>query len=218
MNLSTRRHPLTAVFMAVIMFVTSLPLGAVHAGMVTTKTMIEQEKPATTAPLDQEASRERIRDFLARDGVRDEMIALGIAPGEAEARIAALTDDEVADIAGRLDQLPAGGIDIGTIVVIMFILFGIAVIMDALGFFDIFPFVCSGDQCRAGAAQVYYPAPAAEVAPVYPYETNRSAYPRDNAASPQYYQPPVQAQPVPQASPGSRNYWNERYGTQRYVR
>ena len=147
--------------MSVVMIVTALPLGGAYAGMVSTKTIIEQEQLAAAAPVDEQATRERIRDLLARDDVRAQMIALGVTPAEAEARIAALTDDEVAEITGRLDQLPAGGLDLGSVLVIMFIVFGMAVIMDALGFFDIFPFVCSGDQCRAGAAaQAYYQEPA----------------------------------------------------------
>lgn len=219
MNLSTRRRPLTAIVMSFVMIMTALPLGGAHAGMVSTKTIIEQEQPTATAPDVERAPRERIRDLLARDDVRAEMIALGIAPAEAEARIAALTDDEVAEIAGRLDQLPAGGIDLGSVLVIMFIVFGMAVIMDALGFFDIFPFVCSGDQCRAGAvAQGYYQEPAAGPAPAYPYEGTGSPYQRDNYNNPyrqdyrndQYYQP--------QQLPKSRNYYEERFGTQRYVR
>lgn len=209
--------------MSVVMIITALPLGTVHAGMVSTKTIIEQEKPAAAALSGEQAPRERIRDLLVRDDVRAEMIALGIAPAEAEARIAALTDQEIAEIAGRLDQLPAGeGIGLGTVLVILFIVFGMAVIMDALGMMDIFPFVCSGDQCRAGAAQAYYPEPAAGPTPIYPYEGDRSTYPRDNFNNPysqrspqgyrnnQYYQP----QPLPQG----RNYYEERFGTQRYVR
>ena len=88
---------------------------------------------------------------------------------------------KIAEIAGRLDQLPAGGLDLGSVLVIMFIVFGMAVIMDALGFFDIFPFVCSGDQCRAGAAaQAYYQEPAQ----AYPYEGTSSTYQRDNYNNP----------------------------------
>lgn len=229
MNFSTRGRPLTALFMAVVMTMASLPLGAVHAGMISTETIIKQQsadEAASAADRSAEAqsSRDRIHALLARDDVRAEMIGLGIAPAEAEARLAALTDEEVADIAGRLDQLPAGE-GIGTILVILFIVFGVAVLLDALGMIDIFPFVCGSGQC-GNTVQAYYPEPAAPPPANEPYlyeEQRAPAYRRDQFdrydgrrpppsgyESNQYYEPQPQA-PV-------RNYYQERYGTQRYVR
>ncbi len=46
----------------------------------------------------------------ARDKVRDQLQSLGIERDAAQARVAALTDAEVARVAGRIDSLPAGGI------------------------------------------------------------------------------------------------------------
>lgn len=202
------------------MVITSLPIGVVHAGMVTTKTIIEQQTPAASASERTPVQREQIRDLLARDDVRLEMISLGIAPAEAEARIAALTDQEIVDIAGKLDQLPAGE-GLGTVLIVLFIVFGIAVMLDALGMMDIFPFVCGGGSC-GGQAQAYYPEPAAGPAVQDPYarEERRPAYRRERYErqrprgyeSNQYYEP--QAQP----QPSTRNYYEERFGAQRYVR
>ena len=208
--------------MAVVMIATSLPIGMAHAGMVSTKTIIEQQTAEPRADAREAAPRERIRDLLARDDVRAEMIALGIAPDEAEARIAALTDQEIVAIAGKLDHLPAGE-GLGTILIVLFIVFGIAVMVDALGIMNIFPFVCYGSECR-GQAQAYYPEPAAGPPPdgAYGYQEPRSGYRRDTFErspdrryqqgydSNQYYEP--------QPQPKTRNYFEERYGTQRYVR
>ena len=169
MNLSTRRHPLTVLFLAAVMFVTSLPLNVAKAGMVSTQTLIEQQNADATASAEDETSRERIRDLLARDDVRAEMIALGISSDEAEARLASLTDQEVVDIAGRLDQLPAGE-GVGTILVIIFVVFGVAVLMDALGLLNIFPFVCGPGQC-GGVQQIQ----AFEVEPAAPRRVFRSS-------------------------------------------
>ncbi|MEZ5934700.1 MAG: PA2779 family protein [Alphaproteobacteria bacterium] len=221
MNLSTRRRPLTALLTAVVMIVASLPIGVVHAGMVSTKTIIEQQKDDAGESAQAASARERVRAVLARDDVRDEMIALGIAPAEAEARIAALTDQEIIDIAGKLDQLPAGE-GAGGILIVLFIVFGVAVLLDALGILDIFPFVCGPGQC-GGHAQAYYPEPAAgpTVVEPYVYEGRQPAYRRDQFDrydnrnpggynSNQYYEP--------QPQPPVRNYYEERYGAQRYVR
>jgi len=46
---------------------------------------------------------------LARDDVRSRMVALGVDPAEVEARLAGLTDTELATLAARIDSAPAGG-------------------------------------------------------------------------------------------------------------
>lgn len=225
MNLSTRRHPLTALLLAAVMIITSMPIGMVHAGMVTTKTIIEQQMPETGMSERAAPPRERIRDLLARDDVRAEMIALGIGSAEAEARLAALTDQEVADIAGKLDQLPAGE-GLGTILIAIFIVFGVAVLLDALGMMNIFPFVCGPGQCGGGQVQAYYPEPAAGPAVDDPYarEERRPAYRREryddryDRRSPRGYDSNQYYEPQAQPQPRTRNYYEERFGAQRYVR
>ena len=214
--------------MAVVMALTSLPIGFAHAGMVSTKTIIDQQTSQAGADGQAETQRERIRDLLARDDVRHEMIALGIAPAEAEARIAALTDQEIADIAGRLDQLPAGE-GLGTILIAIFIVFGVAVLLDALGMMNVFPFVCGPNECGR-QVQAYYPEPAAGPAEFdnYGYDERRAAYRRDRDRfderasrrsqrqfdSSEYYDPDPYGQPETRP----RNYFEERTGAQRYVR
>jgi hypothetical protein len=63
----------------------------------------------------------------------------GVTAGDAKARVNALTDDEAHMIAGKLDQLPAGG-DILDVVLFVFILL---LITDILGFTKVFPFTRS---------------------------------------------------------------------------
>ena len=64
----------------------------------------------------------------------------GIPSDEAHSRVAALTDAEIAEINGRLDQLPAGGL-VGTLVGIILLLFLVLVITDLLGVTDVFAFI-----------------------------------------------------------------------------
>jgi len=167
--------------MAVVMTMTSLPIGFVHAGMVSTESLIKQSGEDPSASLQASSARERIRDVLAREDVRDQMLSLGIGAVEADARLAALTDQEVADIAGKLDQLPAGE-GVGSILVVIFIVFGVAVLIDALGLFDIFPFVCGSGQCGQQQIQALTVEPAAGPTQLDPYaydNQQRSYYRRD---------------------------------------
>lgn len=86
------------------------------------------------------AERDQIRNFLDRADVRAQIQVLGVDPQAARARVDALSDDEVATLAGRLDQLPAGG---DSILGILFAIFIILLITDLLGLTKIFPFTRS---------------------------------------------------------------------------
>ena len=233
MNIAPRCRFLTATVMAGVMTLTSLPLGSANAGMITTKQIIE---PAvSTDPADQTAlgakqleARERVQAVLERDDVRAEMVALGVDPEEASARVASMTDSEVAAIAGKLDQLPAGGFSVGTALIILFVVFGVTVLLDALGILNIYPFVCSPGECGGQYATAFpepssYPEPAAgdylyqeERAPAYRQDRRRDRddpYARRRQPryeTEQYYEPA----PVPR----TRNYYEERFGTQRQIR
>jgi hypothetical protein len=54
-----------------------------------------------------------------------------------EARVAALSDEEAAQLAARLDELPAGGSDFLTIALIVFL---VLLFTDIMGYTKVFPF------------------------------------------------------------------------------
>lgn len=56
------------------------------------------------------AARATVAGFVGRSDVAAQLQALGLSPQAAKERLAALTDQEVAGLAGRIDALPAGGI------------------------------------------------------------------------------------------------------------
>jgi hypothetical protein len=74
---------------------------AVQAGIVTTGELTAQHVT--------DVERARIGSFLERDNVRHRIQAMGIEGLAAKDRVAALSDDEVHDLAARIDSLPAGG-------------------------------------------------------------------------------------------------------------
>lgn len=53
--------------------------------------------------------RERVKALVARPEVAGALEKLGIAQGTAQARVDAMTNQEVLALAGKLDALPAGG-------------------------------------------------------------------------------------------------------------
>jgi hypothetical protein len=86
-----------------------------------------------------QADRERIRSLFDRADVREQLQAKGVSAEAAKARVDALSDEEVASISGKLDNVPAGGDIIGTVVFIFLVL----LITDILGLTKIFPFTRS---------------------------------------------------------------------------
>lgn len=82
-------------------------------------------------------TRDQVKGFLARAEARVELEALGVEPSAALARVDALSDEEVAQLAGRLDQLPAGGTDALTVALIVFL---VLLFTDIMGYTKIFPF------------------------------------------------------------------------------
>ena len=107
-----------------------VPLQA-QASMVTT-----EEALATPASASQ---RERVATFLARDDVRQALQNHGVTGDAATARVQAMTDAEVEQLAGRMDQLPAGGDILG----VLFTIFIVLLVTDILGLTKVFPFTRS---------------------------------------------------------------------------
>jgi hypothetical protein len=122
-----------ALVVALAVLVTSLPLGTVQAALVSTEQLL--------AAGDGAAERARVMAFIERADVREQMVALGVDPDEAAARVQALSDAQVREIAGQLDQLPAGQSAIGIIVGAILLIFLVLLLTDLLGLTNVFPFV-----------------------------------------------------------------------------
>ena len=72
-----------------------------EAALVSTESLIGPQAGAG-------ADRARLRELINREDVRAKMEAYGIDSDEALARVDSLTDREIAGIARRLDEMPAG--------------------------------------------------------------------------------------------------------------
>ena len=103
---------------------TSLP-SITYAGMIGTQTLIESQHG--------DDPRARVEEFIARDNVRDQIVALGADPAEVRDRLAALTGDELRLLEQNLDTMPAGGI-----FAVIGIVFVVLIILELTGVIDIF--------------------------------------------------------------------------------
>ncbi len=105
-------------------------LPAAHAGIVGTEAIMSGAQA--------EQDRQRIAAVLERADVREQLTAYGVSPEQAKSRVDSLTDAEVHTLAGKIDQLPAGG---DSVLGILFAIFIVLLITDILGLTSIFPFV-----------------------------------------------------------------------------
>jgi len=94
----------------------------------------------TTDQVQSAGDRDKVRSFLDRAEVRAQMESMGVDGTAARARVDALTDEEVSNLAGRIDSLPAGG---DGILGVLFAIFIILLITDILGLTKVFPFTRS---------------------------------------------------------------------------
>jgi hypothetical protein len=83
------------------------------------------------------AGHQRVLELMQRDDVRAQLAARGVSVDEARARVAALTDAEAADLAARIDALPAGGVGVLGVALVVFL---VLLLTDILGYTKIFPF------------------------------------------------------------------------------
>jgi hypothetical protein len=98
----------------------------------------EQVEAASAQPAAGSAQ-ERLASLLQRDDVVAALQARGVSPEQARERVAALSDNEAAQLVDQIDAAPAGGDLLGTAVFIFVLL----LITDILGFTKIFPFTRS---------------------------------------------------------------------------
>jgi len=84
----------------------------------------------------------KIDDFLAKQEVQEKLAALGVSSSDIKERVAKLTDEEIAQINQKIDELPAGG-DVGAVIGVLAFIFIVLLITDILGLTKVFTFTRS---------------------------------------------------------------------------
>jgi Family of unknown function (DUF6627) len=75
--------------------------GAANAALISTADAVDSVQAA--------AARAQMKVLLQRPELAKELKTLGASPAEAQARVDAMTDEEVTALAGKVADLPAGG-------------------------------------------------------------------------------------------------------------
>lgn len=119
--------------LSMLVMVTMLASGVMlpaQAAMIQTKDLATQTAAS--------ADKDRINQFLAQDNVREQLTKQGYAPAEIAARIDSLSGAEISLLAQKIDELPAGGINVLGVAAMIFL---VLLFTDIMGFTNIFPFV-----------------------------------------------------------------------------
>ena len=113
-----------SVFLTILMLIITVPFDSVFAAMVGTEATLDLTRA--------KQARDKINKLLLREDVKNALMAQGIDPLEAKARIDTLSDAEVIQIADEIDKLPAGGA-IQVVSTTTVILIGIVVVLIIVG-------------------------------------------------------------------------------------
>ena len=125
MKLRTRK---CIIFFTVLQFIlVSGLLPAARAALVPTQTLIESASADTT--------RSQLQAMIARDDVRAELVRLGVDPASAENRLAALTAEELQQLQGHMQDMPAGGNGVLAVIGIVFL---VLLILELVGVTNVF--------------------------------------------------------------------------------
>jgi hypothetical protein len=126
---------MTSTAKRLLMYVLAFSLASIGVMQSAQAALIGADRVVAAAEGQQ--SRARIAAAIERPAVQAKLQQLGIEKADAEARVAALTDDEAAALANKIDSLPAGGD--GVIGALIFI-FLVLLVTDILGLTKVFPF------------------------------------------------------------------------------
>jgi hypothetical protein len=119
--------------LVVSLCILGLPIPAARAELVAT------DRVETTRQ-ERLSARELLGSLFDRGDVRAALERHGVNADDAKARVDALSDDEVEQLATQFDSLPAAGSVFETVLVIGFLVFVTLLITDILGFTKIFSF------------------------------------------------------------------------------
>ena len=122
MNFIEKALKPTSIFLAILFLLVPAYYQSVSAAMIGTETMLTPDRNQTT-----------------RDNIQKVLVARGINPHEAKARIDSLSDDELEMICQKITDLPAGGDATGFILIVGAVLIIVIILVEYFSEVKMFP-------------------------------------------------------------------------------
>ena len=119
----TAKQWIASVTMMAVLLTTTV---SVHAGVIGTDQYLTTiERPSNLAS---------VSKVLMREDVQQHLINLGVSPEDALERVANLPDEDLAQMAEQLEELPAGG----SLLAVVGLVFVVLLILDLTGVTNVF--------------------------------------------------------------------------------
>jgi hypothetical protein len=132
MKLLRQKAKPVSVVMTILLLLLAVPYQSAFAAMIGTETLIDMARG-------QEA-RDYLNRMMIREDVQTAFTSYGITSLEAKARLDTLSDAEIMRLYNQMEQLPAGGSDLGVAFIAVGVIFVVLFITDLLGYTDVFSF------------------------------------------------------------------------------
>jgi hypothetical protein len=118
--------------MTISILLLAVPYQPVFAAMIGTETVIEMARA--------QKARDCLNRMMTREDVQTVFASYGINSIEAKARLDTLSNAEIMGLFDQIEQLPAGGSDLGVAFIAVGVIFIVLFITDLLGYTDVFSF------------------------------------------------------------------------------
>ena len=119
------------IYLAIVLLVVSTSYQSASAAMLGTEKFLQADRF--------QATRDCLRQALARQEIQSALIARGVDPAEAQLRIESLTDEEIALIVNKIDDLAAGrGVFIFSMIIVA-VIAAAFIIFNYTSVTDVFP-------------------------------------------------------------------------------
>jgi len=132
MKLLRQKAKPVSVFMTILMLLLAVPYQSAFAAMIDTEAVIDMAR--------EQEVRDCLNQIMAREDIQAVLTSYGINPLEAKARLDTLSDAEIVRLYDQIEELPAGGSDLGTAFIAVGVIFILLFITDILGYTDVFSF------------------------------------------------------------------------------
>ncbi len=133
MRRSVKFRKVVASLVVVAFCFLSVVVAPLHATLVGTADILATQETDMT--------RDKIKTFLAREDVVNQLQAFGVGMEEAQARVDTLTAEEIQLLSEKIDEMPAGGDALGFLLALAVITFVVLIILDLAGVTDVFTFI-----------------------------------------------------------------------------
>ena len=129
-------RPVSIILTILLLCFTTSPQSA-SAAMIGTDKLLKFDHNQVT--------RDETLALMARDEIRDFLVAQGINPREAKVRVDSLSDAEIEMISGKRANLPAGGSVTGFVLIVGGVILAVIVIVEYTSEIKMFPGLTSSE-------------------------------------------------------------------------